>query len=360
MLDLKAYRAKKTEYISPNSLAGVLGVSLATIKSREARGIYKPVLDQDGNIVYALRDLYDHIEIKSMTDGSWAEEIKIQALYDYRSVELFAGAGGLALGLEKAGFSPILLNEIDRDACLTLQVNRPNWDVKCCDIQDLDLSHLRGQVHLLAGGFPCQAFSYAGKQGGFNDTRGTLFFQLARAAQEIQPEVILAENVRGLSAHDKGRTLDTIKATIAELGYTLITPRILKAVMYQVPQKRERIFLIAVRNDLADQAQFSWPAPYERVMTLRDAFYAGMLFDTDVVPGAGQLYPEKKREVLAQVPMGGFLERLARGRAEDLYGRELFFRRRENRYGTSTIIGRTKPYINLLSSPKANGAMPSN
>ena len=124
----------------------------------------------------------------------------------------------------------------------------------------------------LRGG-PCQAFSYAGKQGGFNDTRGTLFFELARAVKEMQPKVFMGENVKGLVAHDGGRTLETIKNTIVELGYTLIEPRVLKAIFYQVPQKRERLILIAIRNDIADKVQFKWPDPYYRIMTLKDAFF---------------------------------------------------------------------------------------
>ena len=163
-----------------------------------------------------------------------------------------------------------------------------------------------GKIDLLTGGFPCQAFSYAGKQGGFEDTRGTLFFELARAVREVQPKVFMAENVRGLVAHDGGRTLDTIRNVIKELGYTLIEPRILRAIMYQVPQKRERLFLVAVRNDLAQFIPaFAWPAPYRRVMTLRDAFFAGELFPTDVPESEGQLYPAKKKAVMELVPMGG-------------------------------------------------------
>jgi len=160
-------------------------------------------------------------------------------------------------------------------------------------------------VDFLSGGFPCQAFSYAGKKGGLNDTRGTLFFEMARAIDEIRPKVFMGENVKGLLSHDGGKTLAVIKRAIAELGYTLVEPRVLKAIMYQVPQKRERLILIAVRNDLADKAPFQWPQPYKRVMTLRDAFYKGELYPCDVPASEGQTYPEKKRRVLAMVPEGG-------------------------------------------------------
>ena len=232
--------------------------------------------------------------------------MQTQPLRPYTSIELFAGAGGLALGMEKAGFSHVLLNEIDHDACVTLQYNRPKWRVVEQDVRTISFKQFNGKVDFLSGGFPCQAFSYAGKQGGFNDTRGTLFFELARAVKEIQPKVFMGENVKGLSAHDGGRTLETIKNTIRELGYTLVEPRVLKAILYQVPQKRERLILVAIRNDLADKVQFKWPAPYHRIMTLRDAFFKGELYDTDVPPSEGQKYPPKKQKVMELVPMGGY------------------------------------------------------
>lgn len=173
------------------------------------------------------------------------------------------------------------------------------------DVRHIDFTPLRGKVDFLSGGFPCQAFSYAGKQAGFNDTRGTLFFELARAVKEIRPLVFMGENVKGLISHDEGRTFDTIRNTIKELGYTLVDPRVLKAIMYQVPQKRERLILIAIRNDVADKVQFHWPTPFYRVLTLRDALHKSDIFDTDVSETIGFSYPEKKKQVMALVPQGG-------------------------------------------------------
>ncbi len=139
-----------------------------------------------------------------------------------------------------------------------------------------------------------------------NDTRGTLFFELARAVREIQPKVFMGENVKGLLSHEEGRTLDVIRNAINELGYTLVEPRVLKAIMYQVPQKRERLILIAIRNDIYQRGvRFKWPDPYHRIMTLRDAFYSGELYDGDVPKSEGQLYPAKKARVMAMVPEGG-------------------------------------------------------
>ena len=158
----------------------------------------------------------------------------------------------------------------------------------------------------MSGGFPCQAFSYAGKKLGFEDTRGTLFFEFARAVKEINPKIIIAENVRGLLKHENGKTLEAISSVIDEIGYELVDPRVLKAVFYQVPQKRERLFLVGIRKDLAPFVKFSWPSPYTRIMTMRDALKEGDLFDCDVPDSVGQTYPERKAEILSKVPQGGY------------------------------------------------------
>lgn len=283
-----------------------MGVSRSTVRSWVDSGKY--VLEDGGDgrdPFFRMDDLRGVPEISQMLSGKWEEELQTKPSRPYTSVELFAGAGGLALGMEMAGFQHVLLNEFDHEACETLRVNRPGWNVVEEDIHTVDFTGLKGKVDFLSGGFPCQAFSYAGKRRGFEETRGTLFFELARAVKEIQPKVFLCENVKGLREHDNGRTLETITNVIEELGYSLIPPRVLKAVMFKVPQKRERLFLVAVRKDFVDKVSFDWPAPYRRVMTLRDAFFAGDLYPVDVPESEGQQYPEKKKNVMDLVPMGG-------------------------------------------------------
>lgn len=295
----------ESTFYSLNTLADILGTSVATVQRWGDSGIYPLHKDEKGRIGFMSQDLLQIDAIRDMNNGEWYEEIQSKPKRIFTSVELFAGAGGLALGLDLAGFHHALLNEFDEQACNTLRVNKPNWNVLEGDIHNVDFTPLRDKIDLLSGGFPCQAFSYAGKKGGLNDTRGTLFFELARAVNEIRPKVFLCENVKGLQSHDGGRTLEIIRNAIKELGYTLIEPRVLKAVMYQVPQKRERIILVAIRNDFADKVSFKWPSPYHRVMTLRDAFFKGELFPTDVPESEGQLYPENKRRVMEMVPEGG-------------------------------------------------------
>lgn len=293
------------EVISVNNFSDLLGVSKATVEGWINSGKYKVSTDAMGRKFFNVKDVAGVPEIHAMLHSRWDEEMDTKPLRPYTSIELFAGAGGLALGMEKAGFHHVLLNEYDHHACETLRINRPEWNVVEGDVHEIDFSEYKGKVDFLSGGFPCQAFSYAGKRLGFEETRGTLFFELARAVKEIQPKVFLGENVRGLFEHDGGRTLQTIKDVIRELGYTLIEPKVLRAIQYDVPQKRERLILIAIRNDIADKVDFHWPDVSRELRTLRDAFYKGSLYDTDVPMSEGQSYPDKKRSVLELVPEGG-------------------------------------------------------
>lgn len=299
-LDL-AFSSKK---YSIAELADILSVSKRTLEQWRKSGFLEPDTE-DG--LYAEAQLLRFDAVRDMLESDWEAESAVSPVRPYRSVELFAGAGGLALGLEQAGFEPALLNEIDRDACATLSKNRPEWPVVPGDVAELDFGALCGEVDFLSGGFPCQAFSYAGQKRGFEDTRGTLFYEFARAIRELQPRVFLGENVRGLLNHDGGRTVETIRRVLAELGYTLIEPKVLKAIFHRVPQKRERLFFVGVRADFAECAEaFSWPSPYQRIFNLRDALKAGELYPTDVPESAGQTYPERKKEILSQVPAGGY------------------------------------------------------
>lgn len=293
-------------FLSTTNLADLMGTSLATTQKWGEHGIYPYHKNEKGIPGFYMEELTDIEPVKMMLETNWDEEFHVAPLRDYTSVELFAGAGGLALGMHLAGFRHVLLNEMDSMACQTLRKNHPEWNVLERDIHQVDFSPLHGKVDFLSGGFPCQAFSYAGKKGGLNDTRGTLFFELARAVREIQPKVFMCENVKGLLSHDNGKTLEVIRNAISELGYTLVEPHVLKAIMYQVPQKRERLILVAIRNDIYQTGiRFKWPDPYHRVMSLRDAFYKGDLYDKDVPKSEGQLYPAKKARVMAMVPEGG-------------------------------------------------------
>jgi DNA (cytosine-5)-methyltransferase 1 len=302
----------KADQFTLAQVADILSVSKSTLTKWDKNDTLKPTsVSASGAPLYSKSQLMGYEEARKLFESNWDEEIKVSPARTYTLVELFAGAGGMAIGMEKAGLDSILLNEIDKHACATLRKNRPEWNVVEGDISEVSFKEFKGQVDVLTGGFPCQAFSYAGKKLGFEDTRGTLFFEFARAVKETKPKIIVAENVRGLLKHDGGRTLETICSSIDELGYALVPPTVLKAVFYQVPQKRERLLLVAIRKDLAKKLKkidsgFKWPSPYKRIMTMKDALKKGALFKTDVPESIGQLYPKKKEKVLKKVPEGGY------------------------------------------------------
>jgi DNA (cytosine-5)-methyltransferase 1 len=232
------------------------------------------------------------------------ENISEMPRNDYKVLELFAGAGGLALGLEKAGLKCVALNEIDHWAAETLRFNRPHWNVLEGDVRNISFSHLNGKVDVVTGGFPCQAFSYAGKKLGLQDARGTLFYEFARAVQETSPSICIGENVRGLLNHDGGRTLKGMISILDEIGYRVLDPRVLKAIFFKVPQKRERLILVGVRKDI--NIDFEYPQGNKTIYTLKDALKKSELFDTDVPASAGTKYPVSKKNVLDLVPPGGY------------------------------------------------------
>lgn len=296
-----------SNYYTLAQVADIMGVSKDTLRRWDTKGVLVPQRHPENNYRVYHRDQIEHLEpVQLLFNSRWDEEAKTKPIRPYKLVELFAGCGGLALGMEKAGFESVLLNEIDPHACKTLRKNRPEWNVVEGDVSQVDFTEYKDKIDILTGGFPCQAFSYAGKKLGFEDTRGTLFFEFARAVKETNPKIFIAENVRGLLNHEGGKTLTAIKDVIDELGYELVEPRVLKAIFYQVPQKRERLFLIGIRKDLARKVEFKWPSPYKRIMTMKDALKAGELYPCDVPPSEGQKYPERKQEIMSKVPAGGY------------------------------------------------------
>jgi len=245
-------------------------------------------------------------ESQSMIELSQHLSTLIHPLRHYQSIELFAGAGGMALGMEKAGLKHLLLNDFDRYATETLKKNRPHWDVIHGDVGQIDFKPYKSKVDVLTGGFPCQTFSYAGKKMGMEDTRGTLFYEFARALKESQPTLFLAENVKGLFSHDKGRTLQTMVDVFESMGYEVLAPKVLKAIHFHVPQKRERVFIVGIKKEYANKVKFTWPEASDELYTLKDALKKGSLFSSDVPVSQGQAYPEKKKQVLDLVPAGGY------------------------------------------------------
>lgn len=222
-----------------------------------------------------------------------------------KSIELFAGAGGLALGMEKAGFEPLLLNELEKNPSQTLRVNRPKWNVVQQDIHTLNFTQYKGKVDLLTGGFPCQAFSQSGKRLGFQDIRGTLFYEFARAIRETEPTCFLAENVKGLLTHDSGKTIAVILNVFSELGYHVFTPLLLNSNNYEVAQKRERIFIFGVKKELKDKFNFNAPVAFPKLV-LKDIFYKGKYYKQDVskIVSPSANYSKEKQNLFNMIEPG--------------------------------------------------------
>ena len=177
------------------------------------------------------------------------------------SIEVCAGAGGQALGLEMAGFEHVALVEYEKDYCDTLKRNRPNWNVICGDIRDFDGLKYRFQVDLLAGGVPCPPFSVAGKQLGAEDERD-LFPEMLRLVGEICPKAVMIENVRGFLDPVFEGYRKNIFEQLDKLGYKAKI-KLLQASDYGVPQLRPRIVIIGIRKDIRKEFEYPEPRPAE-------------------------------------------------------------------------------------------------
>lgn len=208
-------------------------------------------VSKDTLVLEIITEEGDILTETNVTQPKRISETKPHANFTY--VSLFSGIGGFEQALNKLGGTCVLASEIDRFANQAYEAlyGEPTvgdiTKVAAEDVPDHDV---------LVGGFPCQAFSVAGKRGGFDDARGTLFFEAARIAAEKQPKLVLLENVKGLVGHDKGRTLDTIVKTLNEIGYT-VDFNVLNSKYFGVPQNRERIFIVGVRDDLAEQSDWA-------------------------------------------------------------------------------------------------------
>lgn len=282
-----------------------------------------------------------------MSDQIEEQQNAVEADREYSVVELFAGAGGLAVGLEKAGLRCVALNEIDKSACQTLRKNRPHWNVLEGDIRNFDFSQYHNAVDVVTGGFPCQAFSYAGKKLGLADARGTLFYEFAQVVRAVNPLMCVGENVRGLVSHDNGRTLQGMISILDEIGYRVVPVQVLNAVQYKVPQKRDRLIIIGVRKDIP--MKYHYPKPYRTIYTLRDALKKGTLFNCDVPDSRGAAYPESKKVVLELVPQKGYWRDLPVDIQKKFMGKSFYLG--GGKTGMARRIGWDEPCLTLTCSP---------
>lgn len=333
------------KYYSLEEASNLVGKSKETLRRWDRKGILTAVREPVSNY-----RLYFEEDVKNLLGNFFNNETKsnfVKPDNDYTVLELFAGAGGLAVGLEKAGLKCVGLNEIDKWACETLRKNRPNWNVLEGDIKNFNFSKYHNKVDIVTGGFPCQAFSYAGKKLGLNDARGTLFYEFARVVKEVNPYICIGENVRGLLSHDNGKTLKGMISILDEIGYNVVPVKVLKAIQYKVPQKRERLILVGIRKDIS--VEYKYPEPYNKIYNLKDALKKGDLYDSDVPLSEGSKYPKSKKNVLDLVPPKGYWRDLPLEIQKEYMGGSFYLG--GGKTGMARRIGWDEPCLTLTCSP---------
>lgn len=338
------------KYYSISEVAEILGKNTETLRRWDRDGKLSAVREPISNYRMYKKEqlqLFPRFNEFINQDGGKTNNM-VSPTHPYSVLELFAGAGGLAIGLEQAGIHCVALNEIDKWACNTLRNNRPQWNVLEGDIKNYDFKEYAGKVDIVTGGFPCQAFSYAGKKLGLNDARGTLFYEFARVVQEVKPAICIGENVRGLLSHEKGKTLAGMISILDEIGYHVVSPtQVLKAINYNVPQKRERLILVGIRKDI--DLTYEYPLPYETVYNLSDALKKGTLFSTDVPKSKGASYPDHKKKVLDLVPPKGYWRDLPLDIQKEYMQKSFYLG--GGKTGMARRIGWDEPSLTLTCSP---------
>jgi DNA (cytosine-5)-methyltransferase 1 len=327
----------KKHFITAGEAALKLNISVDTIRRWDKKGLIKAFRDERNNRMFGLEEIR---RIHNRTHGDKKSKFKIlknDKKSPYTAIELFAGAGGTALGMENAGIEHVLLNEYDKHACETLRKNKPNWHVVESDVRELKF--FEGQADIVQGGFPCQTFSFAGKKMGFEDIRGTLFFEFARCVKEVMPKIAIGENVKGLLNHDGGRTIKIMVGVLEELGYR-VKYKVLRSQYLDVPQKRERLIIIGVRKDLDIPILF--PKEKDYIIPLREALY-------NCPKSEGQEYPEKKKKIMKLIPPGGYWRDLSEKLQKEYMGASYYMG--GGKTGMARRLSWDEPSLTLTCSP---------
>lgn len=334
-------------YYTLSEAAELLGKSKETLRRWDKSGKLTAVREPMSNYRMYKKERLEVFEELDFLNAESKKETPVNPTKQFTVLELFAGAGGLAIGLEAAGLKCLALNEIDHWAAETLRKNRPSWNVIEDDIKNVSFKKYKNKVDVVTGGFPCQAFSYAGKKLGLQDARGTLFYEFARAVQETKPLICIGENVRGLLSHENGRTLEGMISILDEIGYKVVDPKVLKAIYYKVPQKRERLIIVGIRKDI--DIEFDYPKPYKKIFTLKDALKKGELYNKDVPKSPGAIYPIRKKEILDLIPQGGYWRDLPLELQKEYMQKSFYLG--GGKTGMARRISWTEPSLTLTCSP---------
>jgi DNA (cytosine-5)-methyltransferase 1 len=327
----------KDMIIGVSEAARILKISGDTVRRWHKKGLINAIVSPQGERQFRLSDLNVLLQQQNSESPNWkvlkAPKTKIS------TIELFCGAGGLALGLENAGLVSKLAVDFNKDCIDTLKLNRPTWDARCMSVSDLELNEFVGEIDVMAGGFPCQAFSYAGMKRGFEDARGTLFYEYARLIDQVKPRVVLGENVRGLTNHDNGKTLDVMIRILKNLGYE-VSYKVLRSQFFDVPQKRERLIIFGI--DKSVKSAIVYPAEKPYTVNLRTALRG-------VPDSPGMSYSEAKEKVLKLVPEGGYWRDLPERMQKEFMGASYFMG--GGKTGMARRLSWDEPSLTLTCSP---------
>lgn len=323
------------ELVTIDVAAKLLNISKDTLRRWDKKKLLRVHRIGTNHRLFELKDLE---VLKNRGESSGEYKILTSSKTKHTVLETFTGAGGMALGFKHAGLQSKVCVEIDKDSVATLRANH-DWDVIHSDIRKVDFSEYNGKFDIVAGGFPCQAFSYAGKGRGFEDARGTLFYDFARTIKEVEPKLFVAENVRGLLAHDGGRTLQTILHVMDSIGYN-VTYGVARSQFFDVPQKRERLFIIGVRKSL--ELPFYFPKEKDYTISL------GAAID-DAPESPGMTYSEKKKNIMELVPEGGYWRDLPIDLQKEFMGKSFYLG--GGKTGMARRLSSKEPSLTLTCNP---------
>ena len=261
-------------------------------------------------------------------------------------IEVCAGAGGLSNGLIKAGMVPLLLNDNNKDCCKTLEKNHRNlYDnrelkIVCDSLTKIDLQEYVGRVDLLTGGIPCQAWSHSGSRKGLDDPRGDLMLKFADLIETVKPKIFMIENVKGLLSHDDGKSLEKIIENLNKNNLYNIVYKVLNAMNYGVPQKRERVFIIGMLK--TENIKYEFPNPDESIITVGQAL-------CNVPNSEGAEYSDIKKEYFAMIPEGGCWINLPEDKQKEYLMSS--FESGGGKRGILHRLSNSKPSLTLLCTP---------
>jgi DNA (cytosine-5)-methyltransferase 1 len=258
----------------------------------------------------------------------------------YNFIEVCSGGGGLSSGLMKAGFTPLLLNDNNSDCCKTLKKNHPEANIKCDSMDKIDYSQYINKVDLLTGGVPCQSYSQSGKRKGLDDPRGNLMLKFIDILNVIKPKVFMIENVKGLLTHDNGNTIKIIIEAINKNNLYNISYKCLDASKYDVPQKRERVFIVGVLKTITKSFKFPEESNVKKV--LKDVLY-------NVPISNGAKYSEEKKELFRMIPQGGCWVNLPENLQREYLGNS--YNSGGGKRGILYRLSMEKPSLTLLCTP---------